>query len=63
MSQELQRKLKEARAKLGLSQSLFAAKLGIPVRTLQHWEQDQQTPRGLALASINKTLDRILGKP
>ena len=60
MSQELQRKLKAAREKLGLSQSQMAEKLGVPVRTLQRWEQNQSTPRGLALTSINKTLDRIL---
>ena len=62
MSKELQRKLKAAREKLGVSQSQFANQIGIPVRTLQQWEQDQATPRGLALTTINKTLDKILAQ-
>ena len=62
MSQELQRKLKAAREKLGMSQSQFAKLIGMSVRTLQHWEADAQTPRGLALMSISKILDDILAK-
>ncbi len=33
----------EARRKTGLSQSQFAALLGVSVRTLQGWEQRSQT--------------------
>jgi len=48
----------EARRKTGLSQSEFAALLGVSVRTLQGWEQGRKQPSGaaralLAIASTN----------
>jgi putative transcriptional regulator len=36
------------RAKLGLSQSKFAAVLGISADTLQNWEQGRRSPTGPA---------------
>ena len=39
-------KIKELRKKTGLSQSKFSAKFGIPVRTLQQWEQGISAPPG-----------------
>ena len=36
------------RSKLGLSQSKFAAVLGISTDTLQNWEQGRRTPTGPA---------------
>lgn len=60
MSQELASKLKDARSKLGLSQSKAAAAWGIPLKTLQAWEIDQHTPRGFALNAIMEKLDAIL---
>ena len=62
MSQELRRKLKDARAALGLSQSKFAVLIGVPVRTLQNWERDHQTPRGIGLKALEAKLDEILRK-
>lgn len=62
MSQELVRKLKAVREKLGLSQAKFALKLGIPVRTLIGWENDQRTPRGYGLKALTEKLNAILAK-
>jgi putative transcriptional regulator len=37
-----------ARSKVGLSQSAFAALLGVSTRTLQDWEQGRRQPTGAA---------------
>lgn len=44
----------DARARVGVSQSEFAALLGVSIRTLQDWEQGRREPSGAA-----KTLLRI----
>jgi len=38
----------QARTALGLSQSQFAALMGVSVRTLQEWEQGRRKPSGAA---------------
>ena len=38
----------EIRQRTGLSQSKFAALLGVSVRTLQDWEQGRRAPSGAA---------------
>ena len=40
--------VKLIRSKFGISQSEFAAMLGISVRTLENWEQGHRTPKGPA---------------
>ena len=42
----------ELRGRLGLSQSKFAALIGISVRTLQEWEQGRRQPSGAAKSLI-----------
>jgi len=43
---------KEIRKRLGLSQSRFAAIIGVSVRTLQNWEQGRRKPEGPAKALL-----------
>ncbi len=58
----------EARKKTGLSQSQFAALMGVSVRTLQGWKQGRKQPSGaartlLSIASTNpKALLAVAGK-
>lgn len=49
--------VKSIRTNMGLSQSAFAALLGVSLRTLQDWEQGRRTPRGPA-----KSLLRVAEK-
>lgn len=44
---------KEIRRKLHLSQSAFAAFMGVCVRTIQDWEQGRRTPQGPAKVLLN----------
>lgn len=62
MSEELANKLKAARAKLGLSQSEASKAWGIPLKTLQFWEQDRRTPQGFTAKALNEKLDAILSR-
>lgn len=52
----------EAREMTGLSQSQFAALLGVSVRTLQGWEQGRKQPSGAArtLLAIARTNPKAL---
>jgi putative transcriptional regulator len=52
----------EVRKKTGLTQSEFAALLGVSVRTLQGWEQGRKQPSGAArtLLAIARTNPKAL---
>ncbi len=50
--------IRSVREKVGLSQSAFAALLGVSCRTLQDWEQGRRRPTGPA-----RSLLRIAEKP
>jgi putative transcriptional regulator len=50
-------KLKLSRASLELSQDDFAALLGIPVATLQNWEQRRTVPDAVATTLIDLIFD------
>jgi len=49
--------VKSIRERLGLSQSRFAALMGVSVRTLQNWEQGRREPEGPAKALL-RVVDR-----
>lgn len=48
----LPKNVRAIREKVGLSQSAFAALLGVSTRTLQEWEQGRRTPTGPAYALL-----------
>ncbi len=40
------------RGRTGLTQSAFAARIGVPVETVRNWEQGERSPRGPARALL-----------
>jgi transcriptional regulator with XRE-family HTH domain len=56
--------LKEARERKGLSQSALAEKAGLPLRSLQNWEQGRRVPRLPEVVKLAKAvgapLDQLL---
>jgi putative transcriptional regulator len=44
--------VRELRKRLGLTQSEFAGRLGLPVDTVRNWEQGKRAPRGPARALL-----------
>ncbi len=54
---EVRKDVLAIREKLGLSQSAFAALLGVSARTLQDWEQGRRKPRGPA-SSLLRVAER-----
>lgn len=48
--------IKELRNRLGLTQNEFAERFGIPVRTVQQWEQGRQEPPSYVVELIKKTI-------
>ena len=59
---------RNVRGRTGLTQTAFAARIGVPVETVRNWEQGKRSPRGPARALL-KLLDaapdvafQVLGK-
>lgn len=50
--------LKELRKSLGLSQSQFAKKFGIPCRTIQKWECGASEPKPYLLAMMHSIVEQ-----
>jgi transcriptional regulator with XRE-family HTH domain len=48
--------LQRLREKAGLSQSELAEKAGVPVRSIQNWEQGHRQPRAPALLPLAQAL-------
>ena len=44
--------VRDLRRRAQLTQTEFAAKLGVPVETIRNWEQGKRTPRGPARALL-----------
>ena len=55
--EEKRKSVKELRKETGMSQSAFAAYLGIPVRTLQDWEQERRTPPEYVVEMMERILN------
>lgn len=49
---------RRVRKRVGLSQSEFARRIGVPVATVRNWEQGKRSPHGAARALL-RVLDRI----
>src|SRR5580658_1559376 len=45
------------RGRTGLTQTAFAARIGVPVETVRNWEQGKRSPRGPARALL-KVIER-----
>jgi len=55
---ELARKIRELRSKLGLTQEQFAAKVGVTFSTVNRWENGKGKPSPLAMRQINVLMER-----
>lgn len=62
MSEELRRKLKAAREKLGFSQPQAAKHWDIPLNTLINWENNRRTPDAFKMKVLTEKLDAILAE-
>jgi putative transcriptional regulator len=43
---------RNVRSRTGLTQTVFAARIGVPVETVRNWEQGKRSPRGPARALL-----------
>ncbi len=49
--------IKAVRAKVGMTQTEFAATFGISLGTLRHWERGDRKPQGPALVIVHSAID------
>ncbi len=49
--------LKQSRERAGFTQASFAKTVGVPLRTIQNWEQGHREPRLDMLATLAKVLN------
>jgi len=64
MRKSFAKKIKSLRKKTGLSQSKFAALVGVNLRSLQNWEIDRVAPenQNLLLLGMKHIIDEYLSK-
>jgi DNA-binding transcriptional regulator YiaG len=55
---DLRRKIRALRLKLGLTQEQFAAKVGVTFSTVNRWESGKSKPSPLAMRQIKEMMDR-----
>ena len=56
---ELARKIRELRSKLGLTQEQFAAQVGVTFSTVNRWESGKSKPSPLAMRQIEELRERL----
>lgn len=49
--------IRQLRKDLGLTQAKFAAKFGIPLRTIQDWEYEKREPRPYIIYMMHRIVD------
>ncbi len=49
--------VRQVRARCGLTQAAFAARIEVPIETVRNWEQGKRSPRGPARALL-KLIDK-----
>jgi transcriptional regulator with XRE-family HTH domain len=53
---EFSEMLKEAREKAGLTQDALAVRTGLPLRSIQNWEQGHRVPRAEVVLTLAKAV-------
>lgn len=56
---QLAEMIKDLRAKLGLTQEQFAAKIGVTFSTVNRWENGRGTPSPLAMRRIGESIEEF----
>lgn len=51
--------IRDVRARLGLTQEKFAAKLGVTLPTINRWENGRASPSPLAMRNLRELIHRM----